>query len=494
MIKTYLSEKYKVYFGQGQSIGLVTCWSDPELLVSHTNELMSHVSILGSLYSQEGVSVIIRNLALNPQIRRLIIWTNSPLSNTAIGKSGLNLLKKLFKTGVEPDNTITGTSHKLHQEINNSVIKKILDNVEFIDLTDLKLTDLINQIAQLENNHHESYMSPVEFPETRRDTSLALPSEEIGWIIRDKNLVNVWLKVIDKILRYGSVRLTDYGNNQKELQYVTWVIENENIDSIKIPDWPVNVLDACGFSHQKIDEYKNSLLNSELPAETSYTYGYRLRNYQQKVDQVNELVRLLKESIVTRRAFATTFIPPEDLFKTSPPCLTSIQVMADVNQKINMFVNFRSHDMFKAALSNATALLNLQKYISIQAGYHIGKLVITSVSAHIYEEEWDMAEKLVECQFRSKIATTFNELTDIDARGMFRISIKNKTIFAELVDSSGNVLYDIQGNKAKDIALKFAKLDLLSKNDHYCDLSLELSKAEYCLISGRSYQQDHNSW
>ncbi|HPN67274.1 MAG TPA: thymidylate synthase [bacterium] len=495
MLQTYLPKKYQVYFGQGVNIGLATCWSDPKLLMEKTaNHLMDKIAIVGSLYSMEGVSIIIRNLALNPQINQLIVWTNSPLSDTAIGKSGLQLLKQLFINGINDDHSIVGTTYRLHTEIDINVIKKIIHHVQIIDFEGKSIDDLSSHVFLLHSKNSQPYMLPINFPETQRDTSMPQPSENVGWLVRDQKLINVWLKLVDKILRYGSIKLSDYGNRQKELQYATWVINDDTFGSIFIPDWPAEVLSTCGFTRQKIDDYKNMLLTPELPAETTYTYGYRLRNYLGQVDQIAEIVRLLKESVVTRRAYATTFIPPEDLFQNSPPCLTSIQVITDINQKLNMFVYFRSHDIFKAALTNAAGLLNLQQYIAEQSGYLPGQLTISSASAHIYEEEWDMAAKLIDCQYLHQISTSFNAEKDSDPRGLVRIMLENNQIHFELVDQQGNILNQFNAVSAKEIAYKISHLDLLSRPDHYCDISMELLKAEYCLVKKIPYAQDRNLW
>ena len=82
----------------------------------------------------------------------------------------------------------------------------------------------------------------------------------------------------------------------------------------------------------------------------------------------NEMVSKLKETKITRRAFATTFDPLEDHDNPSPPCLISIQSLVADDNRLHMIAYFRSHDMFKAALPNAYGLLQVQKYIAEQMG------------------------------------------------------------------------------------------------------------------------------
>src|SRR3989344_5959738 len=73
-------------------------------------------------------------------------------------------------------------------------------------------------------------------------------------------------------------------------------------------------------------------------------------------------------------------------------------IMAAINDKLNMFVVYRSHDIFKAGISNAFGLRALQEHIAKETCHVVGKLAITSNSAHIYEEDWENAKKLCMCE------------------------------------------------------------------------------------------------
>ena len=72
--KLYLSEKYQVILGEESSVALCTCWTDPSGLMRVRDELQQLCQIVGTLYSQEGVSIMLRNLALNPWIRTIALY------------------------------------------------------------------------------------------------------------------------------------------------------------------------------------------------------------------------------------------------------------------------------------------------------------------------------------------------------------------------------------------------------------------------------------
>jgi thymidylate synthase len=487
-IKLYLPDKYKVIIGNSKSaVALCTCWTDPELVIKQNPKLMEELSLIGTLYSLEGISIMIRNLALNPHIRTVYLLSNNPLSKTELGKAGHKTLLNLWKDGLEEDShKVKGANFALHPEIELETLLKVISNVE------IKVINSVDEIDIEKCLDKDScYMKSRSFPETVRDTTEAFPSEEVGWVVRGKSIYETWLQVVDRIMRYGSVKPTEYGNSQKELMRVTWVVENADLKKPFFPkDLPKDVADILGASKSSLKEYKNSLLTSKVPDGTAYTYGQRLLAYENNFDQVKAMIRKIKEASYSRRAIATTLIPPEDNEHTSPPCLTQVQVLVSAEGRLNLFAVFRSHDIFKAAISNAYGLLALQHFIAEECEYEVGKLSITSESAHIYEEEWNMAEKLLKCQLWFSASTSFDENADTDPRGNVVIRIENGEILARLLSIEGKELMSFSFKRARNIAMKLARLQLLSKMDHMVDITIELLKAEIALKNEREYAQD----
>jgi hypothetical protein len=128
-------------------------------------------------------------------------------------------------------------------------------------------------------------------------------------------------------------------------------------------------------------------------------------------------------------------------------------------------------------------------YIAQESGYKPGSLTVHSISAHIYESEWDTIQKLLECQLWKSVRTNFDELQDTDPRGYVRIFLTD-IINAELVSPAGEILMSLTGTTAHDISIKLARLNLLSRADHYCYVTKELCKAEIALATGERYTQD----
>jgi thymidylate synthase len=125
----------------------------------------------------------------------------------------------------------------------------------------------------------------------------------------------------------------------------------------------------------------------------SYTYHQRLFGYghygESKVNQVEEVVKLLKKVPYTRRAQAVTWQAWFDPKVEDPPCLQRLWFRVEPGsgkrkRKLNMVAHMRSNDAFKAAFMNMFAFTELQKDVARQLGVATGEYVHIADSFHIY--------------------------------------------------------------------------------------------------------------
>lgn len=493
----YQPEKYQVLLGKGSSIGFCTVWNEPELLFKRSEILREHSAILGTLYSRQGVNIIVRNLARNPSITKMFVWGNGLLSNTQFGMVGKSILEKLWRDGVEQDGTVRGTQFKLEKEIDLSVIEKIRAHVEFIDISEKSLEDAEELVEQKAQEKTEAYMEPVVFPDAVPEKVEVFPSEEVGWLIHGRTILDAWTRLVDRIMRYGTIKGTQYGYQQRELIGATWTIgaEDPTAPDLSIAsEWPQDLQDTVGATAKAIAEYHAVFLSPTLPPGIVYTYGNRLMAYPSDggpIDQVEEVLKKqLRASPDSRRATATTMVPVIDKDNKEPPCITQVQALQS-RGKLHLLVTVRSHDIFKAAVPNAFGLRMLQKTIADDLGFELGKLQITSQSAHIYEQDWENAFKLVRCHFwEREPSLAFDQNTQADPRGMAVISLHGNTLQLVFQGPLGEELLRLEGTSAKQIAKKISQLELLSRTDHIFDIGMELQKAEIALQKKIPYHQD----
>lgn len=481
----YKPEKYKIVEGTSGSVALCTVWNDPFTLEKRYPEIRTYFSIIGSLYSREGVSIILRNLALNPHIKTVFIWGPGKLSQTAIGTKGRNILLSLWNQKKGPSEVQLAD---IHREIDLEVLKKMMSHLEFIDISEYTIEEVIEKARTTQTT--KPYMPPIDFPEPIKQEGAPMPSERSNFSVRGKNLTQAWIRALDRVIRYGYEKETQVGSMQKEVVALSWTIENPDTGHFDELDWPPRLKERVGLDAATLQQYATVFLDKAKPNDVAYTYGNRLRDYRGTLDQIDEMVLKLKETKITRRAFATTFDPLEDHDNPSPPCLISIQSLVADDNRLHMIAYFRSHDMLKAALPNAYGLLQVQKYISEKTGIQSGSLTIHSTSAHIYEDDVQDATDLLKCGFWERLKLYFDEHEDIDPRGVMRIELQHKKIHAMLVDEAGEILHEYTGSSAREVSLHFTRLGLLSRQEHIVDIAIELTKAELSLKLGKEYIQD----
>ncbi|MDP3685925.1 MAG: thymidylate synthase [bacterium] len=485
----YLPEKYQVHLGTG-TVGFCTAWNEAKAAVTLAPSLLEKAAMIGTLYSITGVNIIVRNLALNPFIRKLYVWGHGQLSNTKFGIVARHALMQLWEHGANEDGTIPGTSARIEKEIDRKVLDAMRAQVELIDVSDKELPDAVRTIDAVAP---VPYMEPVRFPEAVPETPDSFPSERVGWIVRGHGVIDTWLRVVERILRYGTVKGTQYGSQQKELLGVTWVIHEEDPSAPRLPtDWPLELRETVGATAEAIQQYHDVFLSPEKPQGVSYTYGNRLQRYpgpDGPIDQVADaIVRNLKASPDTRRAVATTLVPWIDAKSDEPPCITQVQGIQS-HGDLHFLVTVRSHDIFKAAIPNAFGLRLLQQRVAMETGLNLGCLQITSQSAHFYEADWDNAKKLVACAFWEAPPKKLSG-EDMDPRGVFLVRIQNGRIIVEFSSREGTPLFSVEGTSADHLVLQLTKYDLFSQTSHALDIGVQLARAETALRKGAEFTQD----
>lgn len=488
----YQSDKYKIHIGNG-TVGFCTVWNEAKAALALAPELHNKAALVGTLYSSYGVNIIIRNLALNPFIRRLYVWGNGRLSNTKFGVMGSGVLKQLWTEGIQDDGSVPGTTFKVEQEIDLDVLRLMLQKVELIDVSEASLSEAVSGIKA---ETIEPYMAPVRFPDAVPVALDTFPSEEVGWVLRGRGVIDTWTRVVERIMRYGTIKGTQYGNQQKELIGLTWVVNSEDPDEPNLDvDWPEELRQSVGATSEAIKEYREVFMSPEKPEGLSYTYGNRLMQYPkgnsgETMDQVvDSLIQNLKNSPDTRRAVATTLVPWVDAYSDEPPCITQVQGL-QAHGKLHFLVTVRSHDIFRAAIPNAFGLRAIQKQVAEATGLEMGKLQITSQSAHIYEQDWDNAKKLARCAFWERPVSKMYDAEDADPRGVFMIRVSGDKIMMDFNTKDGQPLLQLEGKSADHLALQIAQNELIGQSGHALDIGIQLARAEIALKKGIEFVQD----
>jgi thymidylate synthase len=131
------------------------------------------------------------------------------------------------------------------------------------------------------------------------------------------------------------------------------------------------------------------------------TYGYQLGKKAKysygELDQVDNLIYLLKNKPMDRRMITTMWCPEELHEMNLPPCV--YQCLFDVaNGKLNCTVIQRSGDLLAAAASGGWDTMQyaiLTHMLAQVCGYEVGELVHIVNNLHIYDRHVEVAKEIM---------------------------------------------------------------------------------------------------
>jgi len=470
-----LYKKNQLILGQTFSpVGIVTLWTLSHRVAQALDQ--SQYAAIGQLYSAtRGLDPLVRNLLANPQIRYLFVYGQD------LSHSGL-VLQDLFKHGVEVYTTKQGikcwrvkSSHGeglIDEEVSEAAINLLRDNVELVVCH--SLAELGQRLTHIPSpSKLGPYTEPLVFP--KREIEIDLwPAEDAGFIVRGKTVAQVWLMILDTILKFGRVSSTHYDSRQREVLDLVSVVEQEDPDKLYLPEYL-----PCDAKHLEC-YFPRVLTNKEYP-DCSYTYGQRLRSYF-GVDQIQAIISRLVAEPEARSAVASLWDPIRDSQVASgSPCINHLWARL-VEGKLYLTVLIRSNDMFSGWPENAFALRKLQALICDEVAarlnwsIRLGDLVIISQSAHIYEDCWEAAQEIVDKYYGREIKPQKR-----DPRGHFVIEVAKGQIVVEHITPTGEHLRYYKGKSAAELQRILARQNIISSSAHALYLGGELQKAELAL-------------
>ena len=209
--------------------------------------------------------------------------------------------------------------------------------------------------------------------------------------IKAPNIQIAHKKILDRILhseKYPNenIEVIDVfdqeGNKTKEVHNILVTIENPLDEKHSI---------CPNITEEELKLYAECYLDINKAKEYGFVPGQRLFDFF-GLNQYEKIVKLLKSHENTRRASIITCNPLIDWDNERPPCLLLIDLKIR-NGKLHLTGVLRSNDMYRTWPANAYALAQLLKKFSKDVGVEPGHLDILSISAHIYEEDLEKAEK-----------------------------------------------------------------------------------------------------
>jgi thymidylate synthase len=472
---------------------IVCCWTRRDVFLEemkgYDSAILTKVAAIGNLYTQErGIDYFVRNLLANTNITKVIITGED---KAGAGNALHDLLahgdKDLARLGGEGPWSLAGHPKvNIREDVNRAALIDLIANVFPVCVfpKDIPRAMIENPLLRQEWDKPLRTMYVFDPPPISVDT---LPTNDHLHVIRAPDIPTGYLDMLYEILTFGPESPTHYDMGQKELLDLAVVIAPPAKIRKGIP-YQLQIADGLPdfmpFDQAHLEEYFLGITNPEKPEGLSYSYGNRIFSYF-GVDQFAQTsVKLAKEPI-SRSAVISLWDPKsEGVGMPGSPCLNHFWWrIREYNGKpcLHLTTIIRSNDMFAGWPENAYGLRYLQEKMRIKilldSGEYsddlalgLGELVIISESAHLYDDTWDHASKIVKEHRKPRQIW--------DKKGQWAIYKDEGRIRAVLNDPNGFAVAVIEGKTASSVRRKIARKNLVSDVGHALYIGEMLKKAE----------------
>lgn len=211
--------------------------------------------------------------------------------------------------------------------------------------------------------------------------------------IREKTTFDAWKKALRHIMDYGHDFKDKDGRTCREVLNLVVEVQEPLYDFEK----PIDIMQQFEWVYPSKEELSSIIFNKEESATYEFSAGSRIFNYQKVKDQINDFViPLLRKDKTSRRALISLINPVIDLdiISKNIPSLMFIYFKI-VDDRINLTGMLRSNDFFVGWPGNSYQLVMLQRYVAEKIGVLPGIITTISCSAHMFQENFEMANKIL---------------------------------------------------------------------------------------------------
>lgn len=210
--------------------------------------------------------------------------------------------------------------------------------------------------------------------------------------IKGQTAMETWRKILHSITTNGESFKDERNKICKEILNITATIETTE-DILK----PLETLSKFNkWVYPEAEEIKKSILYKDNSSEYYYNYGKRAF-YIDKVNQIDDyIIPLLKKNPKSKRGIVVFYSPKRDTLPIRKETPGVVMINFNVrNNKLCSTMVIRSNDMFHGWPANIAQAYFLTEYIADKLNYPIGVITTFSISAHIFEEQFDDIKKVL---------------------------------------------------------------------------------------------------
>jgi thymidylate synthase len=498
-------------------VGLVTLWSPLRSAKRRLEEISaelldpdrSRVAVISNLYG-DGMYAMLCNLLFNPQVRHLIAIGQD------LGLPTCDELDAFLERGLEdatmlgaPVKRIRGTG-RVFPAIAEFDERRLRARLSFSYLGKLSSerlpSALMGRLRELPRDPGDSgHPAPERLRvaiEAASGAGSRRPSELAAHQVTRARPLDCWEELVVRAVRFG--RPVTLGNGPRlELLNARAVITEPARESRQ-------ALERYGFRLESLLDYETKMLEAELPEDTSYTYGNRLRGHFQDglgpLDTLQTAIDRLRASPETRHAYISLWDNSLDLAwepnrdaedltddmraraeRPGSPCLTTL-FFRKVGDELSLTATYRAHNLLTAWVRNVYGLMAIQRHVAERCELGIGSITVISHSLGIdpSSPHFQLARRLSEDWRRDdeKDSETGKHSLREDPNGYFVVNVDERERRIVVEHRFGGVLVKrYSGRRADAIASEISGDMAVSLVSHALWLGRELARHEAILSS-----------
>jgi thymidylate synthase len=210
--------------------------------------------------------------------------------------------------------------------------------------------------------------------------------------IKGKTATEVWKKILVTIMKEGESFKDRRDRICKEAVNVSATIQT--MDGIIKPIETLNKFNK--WVYPSPDQIKQSIIYKGESSEYYYNYGKRAF-FIDRVNQIDDyLIPLLKKDPRSKRGIVVFYSPKRDTLPLRKETPAVVMINFNIrNNKLCSTMVIRSNDMFHGWPGNVAQAYFLTKYVADELNYPIGSISTFSISAHIFEEQFEDIKKII---------------------------------------------------------------------------------------------------
>lgn len=207
--------------------------------------------------------------------------------------------------------------------------------------------------------------------------------------IKDKNIMQLWKKVVNKILEEGEEYIDNNNRICKELLNGIIILENPSSSEVQRPINHLKNFDEWIYPSK--EELSGVMFKDTRVPIYEYTYGGRIFNFNEVKDQIREfIIPLLKRDPESRRGVINIYDPiaDSDLTHKNTPSMMYINVRIK-NNKLLLTAHIRSNDILFGWPANIYQIFSIQEYIAKKLDLELGDLSLINNSLHLFLDPYN---------------------------------------------------------------------------------------------------------